>query len=491
MSIYTNTLHVCSCNTSKLKPLDPSSPDVRENLFIQNPSSFPLQNLADLYICSDCHILKCKQCLISKIESKFCPSCLTDHTKLPNEPLYCSKNCFNCPKCSSHLIITSKTMEARSKQFKFSCTYCDYSYTTGIIDKPRSLQSIVKSEIEVTPFKDFQKKFTSIVQLNKPITERQTSKKITPELLEKLNSLNLSNLTKRLTTTDDLISKSEKLENQINSINSIKIEESSPAIDEIANLSDMISIHQQSKNHTSQVSPNPTLLITKRSLYCSTCSSTVLMPEPSPILLKFPIKWNAIDILPTIKVYLDQNSVQFYLGASNTCSINFMNSSSQPCLIKISTVALVPLQFFKTSFSPKSIDVTLPTLSTIRLGGRGDSKKEAIIKSIPTDYLTKNTQQSRTELMLRQGMQLLLKSASTNPNVSIDDSFDESFDTSIIMDTLETWALIKMKFTITGNGELNLKIPLHLSIDTHLNGKQFKYKYWVIANLGTFNVTDP
>ena len=420
---------------------------------------------------------------------------MIDHSG--SSSVYCTKNCFDCPKCSSRLTITSKTIPPKSKQFKFSCTYCDFSYSTGIIDKPKSLLNILKSENEENSreaemFLQFQTKVKSTVSYNKLLSAdggaSGSSRKISPEVLEKLTNLNLTNLTKKLSGSDNL-TKIEKLENQINTIKPIAFntDEDEEEVNKRLNSETIIpqesSIHQRSYNYPFQTLPIPKSLRAKKALSCNKCATIVLQPEPSPILLKFPIKNNAVEIIPTVNVTSSLSSV--VLGIPSSVSIHLINPHSQRNSVKISTVSQVPTQFFGNS--SVQVNVTLPTASTVLLAPKLDSKKESILKSIPTSFLTDATQTSRTELMLRHG-------SSSEANASyLEDSFDESFDTTVPIETNSSWSLVQMKFVIIGatDESVDLKIPLHFALETTVDSNPFKCTYWTVVELGSFKIVTP
>ncbi|CAH2355995.1 hypothetical protein CLIB1423_42S00144 [[Candida] railenensis] len=490
--IYSNTQFICACTTSKLSSSD--SLNARKYLFTEN-QSFPLHSLPKLYYCLSCRCIKCTACLTPKYESKFCPSCMIDHTGTSS--VYCTKNCFDCPKCSSRLTITSKTIPPKSKQFKFSCTYCDFSYSTGIIDKPKSLLNILKSENEennkeAEMFHQFQIKVKSTVSYNKLLSAdvgpSGSSRKISPELLAKLTNLNLTNLTKKLSGSDNL-TKIEKLENQIITIKPIAFdtnqdeEEANKRLNSEAIIPQQSSIHQHSYNHPFQTLPIPKTLRAKKSLLCDKCATVVIQPEPLPVSLKFPIKNNAVEVIPTVKVTSSSSSV--ISGIPNSVSIHLINPHNQKNSVKISTISQLPTQFFDNT--SVSVNVTLPTASTVLLAPKSDSKKESILKSIPTSFLSEATQNSRTELMLRHG-------SSTDANTSyLEDSFDESFDTTVPIESSTSWSSVQMKFVVIGGaGEnVDLKIPLHFALETSMDGQPFKLTYWSVVELGNFKIVTP
>lgn len=448
--IYTNTRVVCSCDTSPVGDADAAGH--RRHLFA-GTAAFALHRLAELYFCRTCQCLKCRRCLNAHIEGKFCPSCMADH--LAVDARHCTKNCFNCPRCSSHLVISSNSIE-RAKQFAFVCTYCDYTYTTAVVDRPRSLLSILRSEQraadpQARAFEQFRAKFKAMVAYNRTVPEA-APRRLLPQVLAKLETLNLTSLTKKYATDNAALAL------EAASVAPLPLHEDAAPEG---------NIHQRCQNFPFQSLPNPNRLATKLSLSCRRCREPVEVPDPSPVLLKFATRCNAVDVAPTVQV--TQTASEIMLGVPQTCILNFCNPTGGTMEIKVATLAVVPQQLCPGA----RVEVSL-ALRSIRLGPATTTKRD-LVADIPTPLLTDHSQVSRAEKMRRLGSE-------PAPN----DSFDDSFDTAIA--TTASWALVRLHYTVTGTGSLWLQVPLHLDVATVTPDQLVELRYWMVAELGTVSL---
>lgn len=278
--------------------------------------------LAELHFCPNCQSPKSKLQCIYKIESKFCPNCLQNFSSKVST---CGRNCFSCLKCSGHILV-SVTDHSNGKSFEFNCTYCQYSYVTKIISKPKALSSILKQErLERDLFANTFNKFKSDLQSD---------------------DLNLSDTVKKNLQLSGIIEKSDK---------KIKLSLSNDTIPSI--------FYPQSRK-----------LSTKCSVRCLDCKTYLLVPkDDTPTINKFDINFMALDYLPLIKV-MNKNILSF---------INPLNSS---ILVKLKwNNPLVHLPITEFTLKPSSA-----------LGSH------ALIKKLPTSYLTDKSTISRSELILRK-----------------------------------------------------------------------------------------
>lgn len=485
--IYTNTWLICTCDSY---PVSVSEGKSRAWLF-EERHSFQLHSLADLYFCPQCKSHKCNNCTSFTIESKYCPNCMADHSN--SDSIYCTKNCFSCPKCSSHLVISSTTTLTKAKIFKFSCTYCEYIYSSSAIDKPKSLLKILESEQSkqqmIDPFNTFLEKYKNINALQNLTTEaqklRRRRNRLSADLISKLNDLNLSNLSMKYAAPN--MSESDSLNSKIEDIKPISMVETDDVknaeiISNTTKLSTFQSIHQRQSNILFKDLPNPKLLIVKKSFNCGKCKFQLLLPEPSPILLKFPIKWNAMDLIPRIKVSKVDNPTFL---RQLTALISIINPHSCSQTVLVSTLSEVPDQFL-TGGSFSKISTRFPIMK-VNIGAKQESsKKDAILKSIPTAFLTEKTATSRAELLLRTGSKL----SRSNPDISLD--IDESFDDDNIdsnFEQNENWCLIPLKYSLTGQGTISdLRIPVNFTVETLLQDKPIKYTFWSVLSLGSHTI---
>jgi len=104
-------------------------------------SLFPPEHL--LY-CEECHEIKCPRCVTEEIICWYCPSCLfeTPSSMVRSEGNRCARNCFNCPICTSQLIV-APIGDAKEGPFILNCNYCMWTtLDIGIkFDKPTNIRA--------------------------------------------------------------------------------------------------------------------------------------------------------------------------------------------------------------------------------------------------------------------------------------------------------------------------------------------------------------
>ncbi|KAK7521168.1 dynactin-like protein Arp1 p62 subunit RO2 [Phyllosticta citriasiana] len=119
-----------------------------------NYALYPLENL--LY-CEDCHQIRCPRCVNEEVITWFCPSCLFEvpSSNIKSDGNRCMRSCFNCPVCTSPMIVNSLDSEnerharigadgesaASQGPFYLACPYCQWtSLEVGLeFEKPQSI----------------------------------------------------------------------------------------------------------------------------------------------------------------------------------------------------------------------------------------------------------------------------------------------------------------------------------------------------------------
>ncbi|RFU31793.1 hypothetical protein B7463_g4556, partial [Scytalidium lignicola] len=110
------------------RTFDPKAPRANYTLY-------PLEHL--LY-CEDCHQIRCPRCYLEEILTWYCPNCLFEvpSSTVKSEGTRCTRNCFNCPICTSPLAVTSLEtpptgLGAEHAQlngpYVLSCGHCTWS----------------------------------------------------------------------------------------------------------------------------------------------------------------------------------------------------------------------------------------------------------------------------------------------------------------------------------------------------------------------------
>ncbi|KAJ4311298.1 hypothetical protein N0V94_008015 [Neodidymelliopsis sp. IMI 364377] len=129
------TYYACNCFDSNTgadeeeRTFDPRSPR----------SDYALYPLEHLLYCEDCQQIRCPRCIIEETLNWYCPSCLFEvpSSVVKSDGTRCTRNCFNCPVCTSPLSVNSvenpEAPSATGGPYILACSYCHWSTAeTGI-----------------------------------------------------------------------------------------------------------------------------------------------------------------------------------------------------------------------------------------------------------------------------------------------------------------------------------------------------------------------
>ncbi|KAL1953062.1 hypothetical protein VTO42DRAFT_3624 [Malbranchea cinnamomea] len=145
--------HRLSRDLSGLSLSDQQAGDLEEEERAFDPRSkranYSLYPPEHLLYCEDCHQIKCPRCVTEEVVCWYCPNCLfeTPSSMVRSEGNRCARNCFNCPICTSPLMVTaiSNTENGASQNgpWILSCAYCMWtSLDIGIkFDKPTNIRA--------------------------------------------------------------------------------------------------------------------------------------------------------------------------------------------------------------------------------------------------------------------------------------------------------------------------------------------------------------
>lgn len=303
-----------------------------------------LYPLSDLYFCPICQYPKSKYQTFAKITYKFCSNCLTNFTR--NEKITkCFKNCFMCPKCLSNLKIKMNDCDNDGKSFSFECCYCEYTYETNVVYKPKSLVNIIKDEMNDGFHRFCDDIKNGVLANDEPLIQSEQTKKNLQLMMNK----NLSPI-------------------------------------------------QPKENHLPndrKLYPVSKTLTTKKTLRCLDCNNLLFSPlvENIPSTInKFEVKFNAIDYLPTIMMSNLLNDNRPWNNTTQIMLIHFIN----PLLVKLHLNISIPSELNNVKLTIPINKFTIGELPNKKSGG-------GLIKNIPTALLTMNTIISKSELILRKG----------------------------------------------------------------------------------------
>ncbi|KAK6198517.1 uncharacterized protein RJT21DRAFT_48821 [Scheffersomyces amazonensis] len=456
---------------------------------VRDPNDLDLSNiypLADLYFCPTCQQPKSIQQCQYHIISKYCSNCLVDYTEKIHLKR-CTKTCFECPRCEAIISINIVNHALNGKSFIFTCNYCPFQFETSVIEKPKSLHSIINQERSEREdfhdklFNQLKKTFENQYDNNNE-TDTNTNSPLDELKLKNLNLTTLSSPTPIVTTGETNFKIDQKTDDITPRLNSIKFDSSSP-------------LHHSNTYSSWQVNrrrfPLAKQLSIKYSLRCLTCNTKLLQPtiiRDSPSLHKFTIKLSAVDYLPIIKVTKYKTNV--YL-------LNFINPLPSKCVITLSTTAQIPSQFINPPTSNKSIDVTIPINKFII----GPNINKSFIKNIPTALLTKNTSASLAELVSRkkslQNSNVRMSTTSSQLQ-QFEEEEEEEIDFPKLEDKGSNWYTIPIHIAISQLRNATIKLPLHIKIKTELPSsfkskeitaasitppQKLSFKYWNIIEL--------
>ncbi|KAF1816111.1 dynactin p62 [Eremomyces bilateralis CBS 781.70] len=151
------TYYACSCadNTStqekRVSQEPQSAQDEDERTFDPRSrrSNFSLYPIEHLLYCTECHEMRCPRCVTEEVICWYCPNCLFEapSSTIKQEGHRCSRNCFNCPICTSPLSVNSleqpdpppddKPANKFGGPYILHCPYCAWSTLDIGITFPR------------------------------------------------------------------------------------------------------------------------------------------------------------------------------------------------------------------------------------------------------------------------------------------------------------------------------------------------------------------
>jgi hypothetical protein len=228
--------------------------------------------------------------------------------------------------------------------------------------------------------------------------------------------------------------------------------------------------------------PFPRKLTCKYSIKCLGCNTVLSLPkiEKSPIVNKFTISYSAIDFMPTIKIVKPIHNVE---GNRYIFIANFISPLQSPMEVSVRTILRLSPPFVSDVNGGK-VTVTIPT-SKFVIKPSQQLGSDDIIKQIPTTLLTKNTQTSASELILRLGNKSNLEIHQETPETWTD-SGNNWYQISIGLefDDISVGAAIQVPLHITVKTPMPESMKQLNSTKSHLT-----FGYWNIISLGKVNLT--
>lgn len=406
-----------------------------------------LHQLGDLFFCPSCQVLKCKNCCTVSVELKYCVNCMTDYSD--NAGLVrCTKNCFECPHCTSPLTVAVKDSSAetvRGKQFTFGCVSCDYKYTTLVITKPAALSTIVKNETK-SRFPQLYEHYLLRHTLAELDQKSNAPRKLPHSVVSRMKAMDI-----------------KKPADHMEEVDRISAQLAVPCT---------VEIDPEEDFHVSgaQSYPLGKFLTAKRSYHCDTCRTPLVVPVADHRLMKIPTKELAVDIVPTIAAKVKQQDVRnFTPGSDTACTLNLINATSSSISLTVSILSQLPPSFMNND---GQLAISFP-FTHFSIQARRD--KTSTIDSIPSPYLTGNTKTARAEQLMRASR----REAQKRQN-----------DGNEFIEVGPNW--VSVPFSVTVSGEKTVaqpKIPFYITIESKLpeswkpvsSRKGLKYGFWVVC----------
>lgn len=416
-----------------------------------------LYPLLELYFCPICQYPKAPYQTSFKIDYKFCSNCLTDYTKNNDLKLTkCIKNCFICPECTIlNLNIKVFDHDNNGKAFEFNCGYCQYSFKTKVIYKPKPLYKIIMDEMD-DPFHKLCQEIKQGV-LKQRETRNDTTKIDTniDELQLKLQNLNMYN------NDED---------------------------------------HEEIERGKYPLSNK---LTTKKTLRCLDCNNLVFSPiieNIPPTVNKAAVKFNAIDYLPTIsmsKILNDQSNWKTH----QVMLLHFINPLKTKVHINVSIPSSLQIKHTTENTNLAITTTPIPT-TTIKLTILrneftldGNTPGTNVVKTIPTALLTTNTSISKSELILRKGDSMYKQPPSSIEEIeeNLDDYIEKGINWCSIPIIIK-FRNNKSQFKLPEN--FLFKLPIYVNLKSDIIpislakiSDRFSLGYWNVIELNNINIT--
>lgn len=387
---------------------------------------------------------------MESIECKYCVNCMTDYSE--NQGLVrCTKNCFECPTCTSPLTISVADDYAdkmKGKRFTFECVSCDYKYKTEVVTKPAALSTILKNENK-SPFTDLYEHYSLLHKLTVLEEKSLTPRKLPLNVIERMKAMDIKQPKDHFEEVDRL---SEKL--ALSCIIDINL------VDDFA-------------PRSAKKIPLGRHLTAKRKYLCDSCRNPLLVPVADHRLMKIVTKELASDIVPTIGAKVKQQDTRSFAPGSDTaCTLNLINNTTSSINVTVSILSQLPETFMNNN---AKISISFP-FTHFSIQGRRDNT--SAIDAVPSPYLTNNTKTARAEQLIRTSRR---------------EAQRKEADGEEFKEVGSNWVTVPFSVSISNETPLaaNPKIPFYITIESKLpdswkpvaNRRGLKYGFWLVCQI--------
>ncbi|ODV70855.1 uncharacterized protein CYBJADRAFT_56386 [Cyberlindnera jadinii NRRL Y-1542] len=403
---------------------------------ITDPNTLHIQ--PDLNFCNQCQAVRCRKCIELEVVTKYCARCL--HEMKP-EYSFCSRNCLDCPICGNNLIVlpNKNTMTC-----SMSCSTCDYIYTSEPLERLRPMARVVKTEQNkresMRMFSDLQKFYLQQRQLE--LGNEDIPKSIVTEYSKmKVKEYGIYEFMRRST---------------VRALDEETVESFARLANNESILSYDIGLGDSSR-FKSEALPLQTKLRCKYAKRCKACRSSLMKPDHDPTSVKFYKLSNAIDTLPSIRVYPNPNNntdTSMTPGSIASFVVVVQNALDSDINVNLSAYTELPGGFHQVQLPKSSF--------TLHRKPESHTKLEVLIDCTPSIELSRGTKASRVALMNRP---------------VIDYSDDD-----MVYEHRQNYIVVPMKVVIHENSQpqTTVKVPILVSF----KGEDVAVAFWCVLELG-------
>lgn len=363
----------------------------------------------------------------------------------------CSKNCFDCPNCMSPLPVSVEnavTEGAKGKRFTFACVVCDYTYKTQVITKPAALKTIIRNENPIA-FTSLFERYSLLQKLASLKENSLAPHKLNPTVLLRMKAMDIQKPKDHMDEVDELMQ---------------KLAEKKPM---------EIDLENDFDSNGQTMLPLGRRLTAKRSYLCDNCRTPLLVPVADHRLIKIVTKNFARDVVPIITAKVKHQSVyNFAPGSETHCTMSIINPTDLSISVTVSIPSQLPPLFMGND---ATVSISFPFT---HFSVQGHRDKQTIVDSIPSPYLTSNTNTARAEQLTWAARREAQKREAEG------DDFKEIGT---------NWVSVPFSVSVTSDtpASTNPKIPFYVTIESKLpeswkpqgSRRGLKYGFWVVCRV--------
>ncbi|CAG8467689.1 7382_t:CDS:2 [Ambispora leptoticha] len=306
-------------------PLNVDSPPSVNSPRIHH-STFPLSKL---YICEDCHQIRCPRCVQEEIICYYCPNCLFEvpTASVKSERNRCARSCFQCPICQNTLSVVASTEpspatspiqtttqpqpvagQAGGAPYFLLCGVCRWdSQEIGMTNSRLNfhykvqLQTTDDERPDVKEFDHLKEHFEKHLRQNAPSTTLPTQLLNIPGMSTFSSRYGTSGLAHTNQKSDD-VSPYEAVVHVDDDVNLTEDLKQLKDVNQITTFTQRTNQLSDQPYNIEKLQPQRIHLRTKRVKRCRSCRHILIKPEQKAQATKFKIKLVALNYIPKITI---------------------------------------------------------------------------------------------------------------------------------------------------------------------------------------------